>query len=72
MVGRYHTAWSAIAYASAASCPIPKSARADTPSHWYVPTNPGEDGIATPRFSAPVTKTAWTAVSSMPTARAVR
>ena len=51
---------------------MPKSARADTPSHWYVPTNPGDDGIATPRLSAAVTKIAWTIVSSIPTERAVR
>ena len=37
-----------------------------------VPTKPGDEGIATPRLSAAVTKIASTTVSSTPTARAVR
>jgi len=33
VVGRYHTAWSAIVYARALSCPMPNRASAETPSH---------------------------------------
>ena len=69
VVGTYQTACMQIANASPSSRPIPNSASAETPSHWYVPTNPGEDGIATPRLSAAVTKTASTSESSTPTAR---
>src|SRR5207342_2440261 len=57
VVGTNQTACMQIANASPASRPIPNSASAETPSHWYVPTNPGDDGIATPRLSAAVTKT---------------
>ena len=72
VVGTNQTACMQIANASPASRPMPKSASADTPSHWYVPTNPGEEGIATPRLSAAVTKIASTTESSTPTARPTR
>ncbi len=52
----YQLACSRIAKASASSSPTPRRPSDATPSHWYVPTNPGDDGIATPRFMTAATK----------------
>ena len=54
LLGTNHAAWLITEKANASELGTAKTASADTQSHWYVPTNPGEDGIATPRFTTTV------------------
>ena len=49
VVGMNQLAWRRIVKASASSTGTSRRPSAATPSHWYVPTYPGDDGIATPR-----------------------
>src|SRR5206468_11893369 len=60
VVGTNQIACSRIANASARERSMPRRSSEATPSHWYVPTNPGEEGIATPRLITAVTNRAST------------
>src|SRR5438093_13695884 len=70
LVGTYQIACMMIENASASAWPTPNNAIPDTHSHWNVPTNPGDEGIAAPRLITAVRNTNSTGESEIPGAEA--